>query len=385
MSTTTSHCRSMYLQPSRPNVGRKRSASMPIGLASMNAQEAGIIFSAAERATARRRRIVSIHAPAHDEPCVSTPSSPPRTPDTIKASPPRPTTSLRRPLQEVNRSNSNALRTLEFDFEASNTEDIIDAFPGTPISPNKRQVENVSLKNYADGLFQFTQTRLVTTIPTLRIASPPATPRCVSKRSDLTMSRTSSHTQRPSIESKFSDWSIMTGDDASVAPTPAAEEDFALMTPDSFFGDWEGGSRHRKTLSRPLAPPRFASAASSDTYDPPSDLPPATPPSRCEPQLPQQEEFSYFTNYQHYINASEADNGEHSTSEPPENLAINLSPLEHTASQSPWDYNQRNSLYSPLLMGSCSGTPGPVISSYSVHSSPFAIAEGGVHVPRLVV
>jgi hypothetical protein len=182
-SPQAQHSKSMYLLPPRPEVSRQRSNSLPVGLATMNAQEADMIFSAAEKATARRRRIASVdHAAIVDEDMTtdSPEFSPMPTASTIKPSPLRNASRQRFARPSTSESiqtvvaRSRALCDLdpnqvsngrESPSAISSTEIIFKSLPVSPVSPTKRQVTTRSLKNYADGLFQFTQTRLVSHIP----------------------------------------------------------------------------------------------------------------------------------------------------------------------------------------------------------------------------
>jgi len=244
----------------RPTFGRQRSNSVPaLGLVNVSAEEAGILFSAAERATARRKRPVSVDSPGpvvntgYDSESLpqrtfnfSTPSryglggSPlknaqskslviessedediePTPPPTQSTIPSAPTVSIRPP------SDSSTL-------------------PPSPISP-RRQVNNPTLKAYADGIFLFTQSRLNTaspqTLQTLGLKRDPSMPATPELEGGITELRP----QRPVLRSQFSDWSQTTMDtDADreyLSSAPPSEpttpgDESGMMSPDSFFSE----------------------------------------------------------------------------------------------------------------------------------------------------
>jgi hypothetical protein len=393
---------SMYLLPPRPAVSRQRSNSLPVGLATMNAQEADMIFSAAEKATARRRRIASVdHAALVEEDVPdNTGFSPLPTTSTIKPSPLRNVTTQKRDRPSTSESvqtiiaHSRGLCDLDPNQQSdgekspsatSPTEFIFKSLPVSPVSPTKRLVQTRSLKNYADGLFQFTQTRLVSHIPQI------GSPTFENNFDELDSSTsTSTHTARPSLDSHFSDWSISTRDvesrRSSLAgqDTPPVEIDPALLSPDAFFSTFEDTPR-RKNFNIRLS--NNSGYASSETYDPPSGLPPPTPPSRYSKS--QAEDFSYFTNFDKYIDQDAIVEADSINLEPPESLAIKLSPIEvlnspYTPPAPAFRRRADTAIRAPLLSSSCSGTPGSQFGHHSP-SSALQIAQVAVQVPHWLI
>jgi len=378
---TPTHCQSMYIPPpTRPDVGRQRSNSLPVGLLSMNGQEAGMMFSAAERATARRRKLVSVDTPSWMNGPSETirQSSRPSTRRTVKQSQFRQVTQVRisqsyqakpsRALQDLDASQVTNARST-----SPSTDFLLKSLPISPASPTKRQVSTRSLKTYADGLFQFTQNALVAKIP--QLASPPQSPNIFEDvfSDELALSKTPSHSQRPSLESKFSDWSISTGNSDSrrssvdmSSPQPI-ELDSSLMSPDSFFAGLEETPRRRDFLRETQG----SGYASSATYDPPLGMPALTPLSRVAKVKSTKEEFSYFTNFDQYL-----DRGE------PESLEINLSPIEVANSPITPPVMRRRAdtvIRAPLIARSCSAGPTNSRFAQSTPSTPFD------HVPNWLV
>jgi hypothetical protein len=398
-SSPAQYCKSMYLPPPRPVFSRQRSNSLPVGLATMNAQEADMIFSAAERATARRRRIASVdNLVWPDEDTTDAIESwPLPSESTIKPSPPTiPIQKLERPstsdsIQTVIASSTQTrgCQRAESHLSLPSTDIIFKSLPVCPLSPTKRQVTTRSLKSYADGLFQFTQTRLVSHIPQVQ------SPSLGSEQGEPDSPPSSSmHLSRPSLESRFSDWSVSVDSRrSSVASqnTPSAEMDPALLSPDSFFSALENTPKKRNFNINYINNARFSDYsgyASSETYDPPSGLPLPTPPSRC--LKPEAEEFSYFSNFDKYVDQDTISQAGLAVGEPPESLAINLSPIESVKTpftpSPPQPFRRRadTAIRTPLLSRSYSSTPG----SQMMRGSPSAtlqVAQVAVQVPHWLI
>jgi len=397
------HVHSLYVPQDRPIIPRLRSNSLPPGLALMNAQEAGMLFSAAEQATARRKKTISVdHSYFPDSPPDSLDNSPLPTVNAsaFKPSPLRTITSIRasmdKPLPPA--PLDHGLQSLERPQSLKKSppssldlpDSLIQILPMSPLSPNKRQVSSHSLKSYADGLFKFTHNILATSVPELQIDSPevsPHTPRTPEPQEQAPV-YFSQHL-RPPLESKFSDWSIATGENIesrrnSLAYSPV-ELDLAMMSPDSFFGD---DSTPRR---RDFEVKRFSgmSFASSETYEPRSTLPQSTPPSRTS--VVKDEEISYFTNYDRFLEQdSSHQNWPLPNAFPPENVVIDLSPMEMIVSpQTPApssrvqraDMAIRHMIRSaPLLTANASPC-----TLYSSPSTPLHQAEVAVRVPNWLI
>jgi hypothetical protein len=417
MLAPETYSQSVYLPSShRPYIPqRQRSTSLPPGLACMNTQEAVIIFSAAEKATARRRRIQSVDTPAWAESDANTSSEPTPMPSasTIKPS----------PLSQFMNSSGihhaaemaqnmtgqqprrQTLQPMTVHISPPATPDLDASFPddldhSLPVSP-RRQVASRSLKDYADGLFQFTQNRLTSTVPNVPVQA-------LLQSIEITEEPVSSQLDkfpRPGLQSRFSDWSTVgmnsqapTRDQSrrsSLATPP--EVDIGLMSPNSFFG--AGQATPKLGHSGASSARTFAS---SPTYDPPTKMPEATPPSRPVPvQVSNSEEFSYFANFDSFYNRESAtgiDNEEstQSSEEQPEAMIIDLSPFEQTASASPMIPFQRRqradtSILDPTYRRTCGSnknTPGSGRNG-STPSTPFErgiqYAEVAVKIPHWLV
>lgn len=392
---------SMYLQPDRPINPRQRSNSLPIGLATLNAEEAGILFSAAEKATARRRRIVSIDTSAWpiDSPMEEDLNWPLPSNSTIKPSPLRNVTTqdfkVKMVALEGSRldTRSRALRDLD-------TNQIVNgrtcspprAYPDSlrslpvpvdSISPTRRQVTTRSLKSYADGLFKFTQNRLVSTIPQVKehLVSPVAS---VLQDEPVSSQKATTPKPRPNVESHFSDWSVTTRGSVLVQDTtllntpPVFDMDAALMSPDSFFGEFDE-LLGRKDIDRLR---RTTGYASSETYEPSCEFPflaPLLQPKKLKPA----EEFSYFANFDQFMNQDSQP-----ALEPPESLAIIISPLEHTLSPPtpppPRRVRAATAIRQPIISRSCSS--GPIARfARSSPATPYQIKQVGIRIPNWCV
>jgi hypothetical protein len=246
----------------RPYLSRQRSNSVPtFGLVNVSAEEAGILFSAAERATARRKRPVSVDSPGPVmEKTYDVEQIPART---FNFSTPSRLGFGSSPLKHILRSDSihtvASERTLpspqsEEDLGDVEATPLAATFPSSsnlprspltetsPLSP-RRVVDNSVLKAYADGLFTFTQCRLndaaPTTLRTLGLKREPSLPSTpVIDVDELP------RPPRPAFTSQFSDWSSTRASSifgASSPPSPleprTPEDQSGLMTPDSFFAE----------------------------------------------------------------------------------------------------------------------------------------------------
>jgi hypothetical protein len=265
---------------SRPTVSRQRSNSVPVfGLVNVSAAEASVLFSAAERATARRRRPASVDSPGpsvsynYDVRSIqtkvfnfSTPSrcgfgsSPLRnpvpsiasehsTPSEDEITPTNDDSKPLPPLPQDREVESPALNFMDQEpIVAVRPPSGASLFSSPPLSP-RRQVPNQTLKAYADGLFLFTQSRLQTAAPenlkslglTLDMdydGSAPPTPELEEEDVRELSPR------RPELRSQFSDWSGTTTDNeddydgylSSAPPSPHTPDmEIGLLSPDSFF------------------------------------------------------------------------------------------------------------------------------------------------------
>jgi hypothetical protein len=382
-SSTQPQYHSMYLlssQPSRPENPRQRSNSLPIGLAMMNAEEAGLLFSTAERATARRRRIASVDTPTWTdgpERAIQSPISQIEpSSNMIKPSPLRQVTQLRNSHSPEPSSNRRALSNLDpsqvNERCLSPTANLLmKSLPISPISPTKRQVPTPSLKTYSESLFQFTQRALVSRIP---LSPPPQTPNLFEEELVLPKNNRT-HSQRPSLESRFSDWSISTSDPSSrpismVLTPPPLELDPVMMSPDSFFAGFEDTPK-KSEFNRLKESNGYAS---SETYDPPTWQP--TPiPGAVSVVESSTEEFSYFTNFDKYLDPQPTQ----CTQDPPESLEINLSPIESNRSPVTPSVLARTRaetvIRAPILSRSCSLGPSAVQYTQSTPVTPYQRAD----------
>jgi hypothetical protein len=266
----------------RPAFSRQRSNSAPaFGLFNVSAEERSVLFNAAERATARRRRPVSVDSPGptmfkgYDVESIqpkafnfSTPSRHGFVGSKLRNALPRivsdqpmpsdedettPTKDSSKPLPSLPEESMDETRTDSLD----QTPVVVERHPSAanttlspPISP-RRQVQNQTLKAYADGLFLFTRSRLQTTAPqnlkslglTLDFGSeesPPPTPELEEEDEEVR----EMNSIRPQLRSQFSDWSATTTDseddyDGYLSSAPASphtpDMNTDLLSPDSFF------------------------------------------------------------------------------------------------------------------------------------------------------
>jgi hypothetical protein len=263
-----------------------------------------------------------------------------------------------------------------------------------PLSP-KRQVTNLSLKSYADSLFQFTQDKLTHTAPQLMVEplqlSPEKSPQ-TSQQSQEPASVVETPPHRPLLASKFSEWSIATGAQSSsqadsLAHTPI-ELDQALLSPDSFFGTDVTPKRKEFDFNRLSG----FSFASSETYEPQSIFAPSTPPSAV-PDFGDSEEISYFTNYDMYLDPPQREDWPLPPGHtPPDSVAIEISPLETKSPETPpppapptcherTNTVVRRPVYSAPLMHSNA----PPFAAYPSPSTPFEIADVAIRVPHWLI
>lgn len=261
---------------SRPQMSRKRSNSVPstFGLVNVTSAERLVLCSAAERATARRRRPVSVDSPgpvvhdSYDQEVVprrafhfSTPSRQGIDSSAFKHARSNTSNSTQSEDEATPRLEDKPLPPPpphamdETPIVVVKTPSIANAPhspPTSPISP-RRQVVNPNLKAYADGLFVFTQSRLNTAAPrNLNMLghshdlnygdSPPPTPELEAETEEEAEEPvTEMKPQRPVLQSSFSDWSATNYDsDAdrayiSFSEPRTPEFDTGLLSPDSFF------------------------------------------------------------------------------------------------------------------------------------------------------
>jgi len=317
------HVRSLYLESSRPtNLYRQRSNSLPPNSFLANATEVGMMFSAAEKATARRKRTCSVDYSS----TVSTPFDTflesnifpePPSHGMPKPSPLRQVTTIRqslnKPLPPNPQTPVDQIGSFSLKKNAPSAIELPEAYaqqlPVSPLSP-KRQVASPSLKSYADSLLQFTHNRLVSTIPVVTVTSPtyPELDGLASLQSPR---------PRPVFESKFSDWSTTNN---STMPTPSgfdfqAEASSGLMSPDSFFG------AEPTTTSYPDNLNSGVSFASSGTFEMPDIMAPPTPPE-------DDQEISYFTNFDKFLDQDTWPVPGVDAESPLNSVIIDLSPMD---------------------------------------------------------
>ncbi|KAF2428740.1 hypothetical protein EJ08DRAFT_662336 [Tothia fuscella] len=270
----------------RPAVSRKRSNSVPVfGHVHVSAEEASVLVSAGERATERRRRRpASVDSPGPSIPNNYDETSLPDKPFNF-STPSRfgigPT-----PLRSTVRNTASSVQHIPIKSQSpshsDDDEDITptgpdvkplpplpaaesnyhltavvrplseEHFPPSPPHSPQRQVANLTLKSYADGLFSFTQSRLQTAAPQNMTAlslskdlhqeeTPPPTPELEGEEDEEEVTEMS---PRPFLlRSQFSDWSSTTMDsdtEVGYVSRPSSEpqtpdEEYGLISPDSFF------------------------------------------------------------------------------------------------------------------------------------------------------
>jgi hypothetical protein len=295
-SDVQKHVQSLFIPPPHPVLHRERSYSLPPGLALMSAEEATMIFSAAEKATSRRRRMASVgpsfavgRRPILDSGSNSSLPSPEEGPLT----PPNASTNQANPAEKDHVAVEDADHQMNFSWGTDATKADLqptEPFPALPLfstSPTspRRLVGSPMEKSYADGLYEYTRSRLTTVTPRFRIDS-------VSSDNHLDHDQASTkHDSRPALTSHFSDWSITTGDKLSrqgsrlAIPSPFEDDadplfdfDFLAPEPSIEFG------------------PGPALYARSEALVSSSTLPPPTPPSYPRPG---DDEISYFSNFEY--------------------------------------------------------------------------------------
>ncbi|QDS73770.1 hypothetical protein FKW77_005282 [Venturia effusa] len=350
---------------SRPAFSRQRSNSMPavFSLVNVSDEEASVLFSAAARATSRRRRPVSVDSPG---PIInntrgranvpkrtfnfSTPSrfgigtSPLSKPDSRMSAdqgvqPEQEQENLNSVVQEVDTSSYEVEPAPIPSRELLLPARVVSIRPSSscsntslpdPTSP-RRQVADPNLKAYADGLLLFTQSRLNDVAPQtvympghLSDTSVPPTPDLVHDQDVMEL-----RFQRPILRSHFSNWSSTTGeteyDDgtesrrlsfASSMEPRTPDEESGMISPDSFFN--EATPRVRQTTqwtSLSSARPSSQITAAADLrYSDLSSSPNTTNDPASEP-------FSYFTGFDSVSAIASSQ--------------LSASPVDHRVSQTP--------------------------------------------------
>jgi len=301
----------------RPGFSRQRSNSVPnavptFSLANVSAEETNIIFSAAERATARRKRPVSVDSPGpainlgrHQDSLperafnFSTPSrfgigkSPLRNAST--SSPVRPSFDFEREkeqkLREEAKPTALPQRQLQSPapIKSARPPSVASSLPSDDPTSPRRPVANPNLKAYADGLLRFTQSRLNTVAPQSPARTSSQYSTSIPTTPELELDIMELRQQRPPLASHFSDWSSTAADSEASSPhlsfvspleprTP--DEESGMLSPDSFFNEitprvaqstqWAGLSSARPSsrgsaVFRPYDSPTRGRHASSNT------------------------------------------------------------------------------------------------------------------------
>jgi len=407
MSAEEQGSHSVHLDPGRPEMARQRSNSLPIGLAMMNAEEAGILFSAAERATARRRRIVSVYDNLWTESSSgSSGASPLPTTTTLKPSP------FKTIPHTANRSHE-AYRYMDEDSKtlppvpALDTSDLSNQtspssitsprtlFSPLPVSP-RRQVPSRTLKNYADSLFMFTQDRLNSAVPQLQGSTSEPVP-LIHIEEPRTVSPIVEG-GRPTLQSHFSEWSVQSREpDTGTLPVswrtsaPPSDFDFGLMSPDSFFGEI-AQTTPQFGCSESRSDGSGSTYASSGTYEPLSSFPASTPASQVSTKQTTNEEFSYFANYNQYFANGRSSTVTQILEERPESLVIKLSPIEIQSPYTPPHVSflrqRANTAIRDPVRVTTGGTPEPNSRSNTSPTTPLEqmqVADVAVRVPQWLI
>jgi len=352
------HGQSLFI-PRHPVLHRERSYSLPPGLALMSAEEATMIFSAAERATSRRRRMASVgasFAAARRPSLDSGPNSSLPSPEAAPLTPPHAPAHLANGAEEhhiaveIDHQSNFFWGTDETPTKADLQQ--TEPFPSlalstSPTSP-RRPAPSPMLKTYADGIYEYTRSRLNTVAPRFRVDS-------VTSDQDETSSKPAS---RPTLQSHFSDWTITTRGTLSregsqtMMPDPLDDVD----SPDPFF-DFEflapapGDARLDYTY------------ASSEALVSSSTLPPPTPPSYPHAR---DDEVSYFSNFE---NLHESPKQTQTPSRQRKPVTFTLSPLP-----SPSD------TATPGV-----GTSGGAVRDVGESSTAFQTARLAVRVPNALI
>lgn len=285
------HGQSLFI-PRHPVLRRERSYSLPPGLALMSAEEATMIFSAAERATSRRRRMASVDAsfaarrPILDSGPNSSVPSPEAAPLTPQHAPADHTNSAEEHHIAVaidHQSNffwGTDETPTKADLQHTEPFPSLAVLSTSPTSP-RRPAPSPMLKSYADGIYEYTRSRLTTVAPRFRVDS-------VTSDQDETASKPAS---RPTLKSHFSDWTITTSGTLSREGSQMMMQDPLddVDSPDplfdfDFFAPAPGDARLEFTY------------ASSEALVSSSTLPPPTPPSYPHAR---DGEISYFSNFEY--------------------------------------------------------------------------------------
>jgi hypothetical protein len=266
-------------------------------------------------------------------------------------------------------------------------------FNSLPMSP-RRQVPSRTLKNYADGLFMFTQNRLNSAVPQLHEPKSEQVPSIQIEEAPILTEIVEGG--RPPLQSHFSEWSVQSRDSDTGAlpaswhtPAPPSDFDFGLMSPDSFFGE-AAQTTPQFGWAECRSGGSGSTYASSGTYEPPSSFPSSTPASQVSTKQTMDEELSYFANYTQYFGNDRSSTVTQILHERPESLLIRLSPMEIQSPRTPPRVSfarQRadTAIRDPVKVGTCS-TPEP--RSKTSPSTPFEqmqVADVAVRVPQWLV
>jgi hypothetical protein len=281
------HGQSLFM-PRHPVLRRERSYSLPPGLALMSAAEATMIFSAAERATSRRRMasmgasFAAARRPILDSGPNSSLPSPEAAPLTPQNAPADNTAEENRVTVEIDHQSNFFWGTDETPTkEDLQTTEPFPLFSASPTSP-RRLATSPMLKTYADGIYEYTRSRLTTVAPRFRVDS------VTSDDEDQTSAEPVS---RPMLQSHFSDWTITTcgalsrEGSQSMMPDPLDDVDSPYPFFDfDFFPPAPSEARPEVTY------------ASSEALGSSSTLPLATPLSHPHAG---DGEVSYFSNFEY--------------------------------------------------------------------------------------
>jgi hypothetical protein len=323
------HCQSFFLSASPPVLSRQRSYSLPPGVALMSAEEATIIFSAAERATSRRRRMASVDTPftVERQPRVESGSN-----SSLEGLTPAPMTLQNISNDLINAADHNQVAVRgEVDRQspcpwgtdgAATKADLqsTEPFPSVPLfpTPPRRLVTSPLLKTYADGIYEYTRSCLTTVVPRFRVGSVIS-----DEHFDHDQISSARPISRPRLESRFSDWSITTCDSSlsrqgsrTVTPGPL---DGDVKSPDPF-----SNFRAKEPSKSDVDGSGVITYASSEADIPSSTLPPPTPHSHPRPR---DDEFSYFTNFDMYLRHDESPKQSQRPIHEPKAGTFNLPPI----------------------------------------------------------
>jgi len=238
-------------------------------------------------------------------------------------------------------------------------------FPASPASP-KRLVASPREKTYADGIYEYTRSRLTTAVaPRSRIDSVAA-----DDHHDREQTSLDTPVSRPALTSRFSDWSVTTGGTMSrqgsrlVMPNPFEDD---VSSPDPFF-DFD--------FLSPESTNEFGRGAvtyaSSEALVSSSTLPPPTPPSHPRPG---DGEISYFSNFEYL----------HESPQQPQRLGRKTKPATFTLSPmpSPADTTLGDAC-EPDAMASV-GTSGGAVQGVGEPPADLQTARLAVRVPNALI